>query len=77
MKFFSELADLSRFFFVDLPLNPTLISEHKQLSKIDGKELKNLLLTVRDSLSQSDFTVEDISDRLNALLDQTKQKPVV
>jgi glutamyl/glutaminyl-tRNA synthetase len=77
LKFFAELPDLSRSFFVDLPIDPTLIENHKQLSKFTSNELKSMLQTSRDSLSESDFSTIDISQRLNALLVQTQQKPVV
>jgi glutamyl-tRNA synthetase len=77
MKFFSELPELTRFFFIDLPLNPELISGHKQLSKIEDSELKDLLSKVKESLEQSDFSTEDLTNRLNQLLEQTGQKPVV
>lgn len=75
LKFFKELPDLTRFFFVDLPLNPELISGNKQLKKFDPSELKKLLVQARKSLEQSDFSVSDLTDRLNDLLEKTGQKP--
>lgn len=77
LKYFAELPELTRFFFVDLPVNPELISANKQLKKIEVAELKSLLETAKSSLEQSDFSNEDLTQRLNALLEQTGQKPAV
>lgn len=76
LKFFSELPELSRFFFVDLPLNPELINSHKQLKKYDASTLKDLLTKTAALLESSDFTVDDIQSRLNDLLAQTGEKPM-
>lgn len=77
LKYFSELPELTDFFFVDLPLRPELISDHKQLKKLSSGELRDLLVQARDSLAASDFTVSDLTERLNQLLQQTTQKPAV
>ncbi len=77
LKYFGELPELTRFFFVDLPLNPDLISNHKQLKKFDTARLRELLQSAIESLQQSDFSVPDLTDRLNALLEQTGEKPAV
>lgn len=77
LKYFSELPELTRFFFTDLPVNPKLISGHKQLKKFSSAELKGLLEQARTALAESDFTLDDLTARLNGLLEQTGQKPVV
>lgn len=77
LKFFSELPELSRFFFVDLPVDISLIDENKQLKKFSHSELKELLEQAKSSLEQSDFSVQDLTDRLNQLLETTSQKPGV
>jgi glutamyl-tRNA synthetase len=77
LKYFAELPELTRFFFVDLPINPELISTHKQLKKVYGSQLKQLLEKTKESLQESDFSVRDVTDRLNKLLEQTGQKPAV
>lgn len=77
LKYFSELSDLTAFFFEDLPVKPELIAQHKQLSSLDHVLLKQLLSSTKASLQESDFSVEDITKRLNDLLSATKQKPVV
>jgi glutamyl-tRNA synthetase len=77
LKFFAELPELTNFFFTDLPVDPELISTHKQLKKLDRGELRELLETSRAALDKSDFTQEDLTDRLNKLLEATGQKPAV
>jgi len=77
LKYLSELPELTDFFFQDLPIDPRLISKHKQLSKLSSDELKSLLGSCRDSLADSDFSVGDLEQRLNKLLESLNQKPVV
>ncbi|HUB93535.1 MAG TPA: glutamate--tRNA ligase [Verrucomicrobiae bacterium] len=77
LKFFRELPDLTVFFFKDLPVNMELIDANKQLKKLTHTELKNLLTTTKSSLEKSDFSEQDLTDRLNALLTATDQKPGV
>ncbi len=77
LKYFSELPELTRFFFVDLPINPSLISDHKQLKKLSRQELFDVLEQARASLAESDFSVPELTECLNQLLEQTNQKPAV
>lgn len=77
LKYLAELPELTKFFFVDLPINPELINGNKQLGKLSEDELKELLQTARDSLVESDFSLDDLTERLNKLLEQTGQKPAV
>lgn len=77
LKYFAELPDLTRFFFTDLPVNAELIGGNKQLKKFDAPQLKQWLQQARDSLADSDFSVEDLQNRLNQLLETTGQKPGV
>ncbi len=77
LKHLAELPELTQFFFVDLPVDETLLSEHNQLKKLDKADLKALLEQAHDSLSQSDFSFDDLTERLNKLLETTDQKPAV
>jgi len=77
LKYFAELPDLTEFFFVDLPIDPKLIDEHKQLKKIEKAELKQLLEKARTTLAESNFSASDLTNRLNELLEQTNQKPAI
>lgn len=77
MKYFAELPELTSFFFRDLPLNPELISSHKQLKKLDHETIKNILITTKAELADSDFSVPDLTNRLNALLTLAHSKPAI
>jgi glutamyl-tRNA synthetase len=75
LKFLAEIPSLTRFFFVDLPLDPSLIDNNPKLSAIGKPELKKLLGIALDSLAQSDFSLGDLQSNLNSLLDVTGQPP--
>ena len=77
LKYFAEIPELTIFFFKDLPINPELISGHKQLKKLEKGDIKTLLEVAQAELEQSDFSVQDLTDRLNALLARTDKKPAV
>ncbi len=77
LKYLVELPDLTLFFFKDLPVNLQLIDSHKQLGKLPKSELKRLLEQARTSLEKSDFAIDDLTKRLNTLLEETDQKPVI
>ena len=77
LKYFAEIPGLTNYFFRDLPIDPDLISTHKQLKKFPAAELTTILKQAQTSLAQSDFSAADLQDRLNDLLEQTNQKPAV
>jgi glutamyl-tRNA synthetase len=75
LKYLAEIPELTSFFFSDLPLDPSLITDNKQLSKLSPGDLRALLEQTKASLEQSDFSVDDLTQRLNDLLTVTKSKP--
>lgn len=77
LKYFAELPNLTDFFFEDLPVNPELISGHKQLKKLETDEIKQLLVQAQGVLKENNFSVENLTGTLNDLLEQTGQKPAV
>lgn len=77
LKYFAELSELTLFFFKDLPLDPALISSHKQLKKFQASELHAMLQQARGSIATSEFSADDLTTRLNELLESTGQKPAV
>lgn len=77
LKYFAELPKLTSFFFTDLPVNPELISDNKQLKKLSTDEMKSLLEATRTTITESDFSISDLQKRLNQLLEITRQKPGV
>jgi glutamyl-tRNA synthetase len=77
MKYLGELPELTKFFFEDLPVDMSLSDDNKQIKKFEHQELKQLLEQAKASLEQSDFSTEDITNKLNGLLESTGQKPGV
>ena len=77
LKYFAELPDLTRFFFKDLPVDPKLISDHKQLGKLSVEDVRTYLKSVIAELEQSDFSLSDLTKRLDGLLYLTHSKPAV
>ena len=73
LKYFAELGELSRFFFVDLPLDPNLIANNAKLAALGSAMHKQLLTQTYTELSKSDFSVDDLTRRLNALLESSGQ----
>lgn len=77
LKYLVELPVLTHFFFVDLPVDAGLISNHKQLKKMSASELRRLLEQAKAILADSDFSAEELTRQLNQLLEQTGQPPAV
>lgn len=77
LKFLAELPALTGFFFGDWPFSAELIGSNKQLKKFDKNELIVLLDVAKVRLELSDFSVADLGQKLNDLLDETNQKPAV
>lgn len=75
LKYFAELPEISRFFFIDLPINPELISGNKQLKKLGQSEIKDLLTQARQVIENASFDVDSLTTALNGLLETTGQKP--
>jgi glutamyl-tRNA synthetase len=75
LKYFAELPELTKLFFADLPADLALIDGNKQLKKLSLPELHKLLEQAQASLQASDFSIKDLTDRLNKLLETTNQKP--
>lgn len=81
LKFFGELGELSKFFFMDPPSSAVKELMYnppdKQLSKLDSSNYAPYLKTVEAELSDSDFSEADITSKLNALLEKLETKPGV
>ncbi len=74
------LADLRDFgyFFAKPSENRTLITENKQLKKLEPSEVKHLIADARDKLNTVEqWDAEHIQTALNELLEETGQKPGV
>jgi glutamyl-tRNA synthetase len=75
LKHFSELPQLTDFFFKDLPFDLSLIESNKQLARLGRENQQALLEKATARLTESDFSENDLTERLNKLLKETGQKP--
>jgi glutamyl-tRNA synthetase len=73
-----DLPVISNFFFEEPQIDWNLVSQNKQLSKLDKSEIVTILETALKTLEGSDFdSPEQLQETLNNLLEQTGQKPMV
>ena len=77
LKYLAELPELTSFFFDEPVVDLSLITDNKQLKKIEHSELVRLLKTVAKKLENTTFTADEIQTALNQLLEETGQKPGV
>lgn len=77
LKFYSELPQLTDFFFEDLAVDPSLITTHKQLKKYENQQLHALLQTARNNLGACEWDSDNLQECLNKTIETTGEKPVV
>ena len=77
LKYLAEIKDLTSFFFETPKVNLEFIKNDRKLADIANDQLVDWLTRAKTSLEESDFSLSDISDRLNGLLTETNQKPAV
>ncbi len=75
LKTLKDLPTLSNYFFEEPSVDTTLITDNKQLKKLDIAEAKMLLEQAAQALESSEWTPEAIQETLNHLLETTGQKP--
>ncbi|PID30428.1 glutamate--tRNA ligase [Candidatus Saccharibacteria bacterium] len=78
LKTLAELPVLTRYFFTEPAENRTLITENKQLKKLEPSDIDRLVAAARNKLSGVEqWDAEHIQTALNELLEETGQKPGV
>lgn len=77
LKYLAELPELTKFFFEEPTVDIGLVDNNKQLKKVEKSHLKELLELSKQKISDSNFTAEDLQERLNQLLEETGEKPAV
>lgn len=75
LKTLKDLPVLSGYFFAEPEQDWSLITENKQLKKLDQDEVASILGHAHDALKTSDWNAEAIQQTLNDLLGTTGQKP--
>lgn len=78
LKTLADLPGLTSYFFVEPDEDWPLITDNKQLRKLQRGDMKVLLEAAHDTFAHAaDWTAETIQNTLNALLEETGQKPGV
>lgn len=75
LKTLADLPVLSEYFFSEPRVDLSLITDNKQLKKLESADIQNMLHEAREVLSITAFTPEAIQEALNKLLEITGQKP--
>lgn len=75
LKTLTDIPVLTNYFFEEPTVNWEMISENKQLGKMEKFEIIELIQAARDALAESEFDAESIQNTLNQLLEATGQKP--
>lgn len=75
LKFFAELPDLTRFFFAEPTISNDTFAGNKQLKKLTASERSAMLAKVHETLNESDFSEDDLEERLRGLVEQLQTKP--
>lgn len=80
LKTLTDLPLLTSYFFEEPDPDWNMISDNKQLKKIDFDEISRLLIASRDTFAnmhEASFNPDTIQEALNTLLETTGQKPGV
>lgn len=78
LKTLRDLPALTSYFFEEPSEDLSLITENKQLKKLEPSDISQLVQAAHDALEKvTDWTAENIQSALNELLEQTGQKPGV
>lgn len=75
LKTLADLPMMTSYFFEEPAADTRLITDNKQLKKLEPTEIVSLLTQAREALAASDFSAESIQNTLNQLLEITSQKP--
>lgn len=75
LKTLADLPLLTNYFFEEPTPKWEMLTENKQLKKLQKDEIASLLDATIGALGQSDFAPESLQNTLNQLLETTGQKP--
>lgn len=77
MKLLSDLPSLTKFFFTEPEIDLSLIADDKNLSKMESKDLQNLVKKSIEKLETVNFNEIAVQKALNDLLVETESKPAI
>lgn len=77
LKTLADLPTLTDYFFKEPTPDWSMISDNKYLSNLTKDEIKSLLEISREELENNSFKIQDLTESLNKLLEETGQKPAI
>lgn len=77
LKYLAELPSLTEFFFKDLPIDSSIITDNKSFKDISNAQLQEWLELAMQKLDKTTWEPEPLQAALNVLLEETGQKPRV
>lgn len=77
LKTLKDLPMMTDYFFAEPKADWSLVSDNKQLKKLEKAEIQSLLQAAKTAFEDADFTPEALQEMLNQLLETTGQKPGV
>jgi glutamyl-tRNA synthetase len=75
LKTLKDIPVLTGYFFDEPAVAWEMITENKQLKKLDADRIKNLLSLTKERLSGKEFDADNLQNALNELLEETGEKP--
>jgi len=75
LKTLADLPMMTEYFFTEPRPDWSMISENKQLKKLESSEVKHLLERAAEAFGSTEFTPDALQATLNNLLETTGQKP--
>lgn len=75
LKTLKDIPVLTSYFFEEPSVNWEMISENKQLKKLEASRIKELLTLTKEKVSRTEFSVDALQAMLNELLEATGEKP--
>lgn len=75
LKTLADLPALTSYFFEEPAQDWSLITENKQLKKLEDTRIRTLLKETKNKLHSTDFNADSLQIALNELLEETGEKP--
>lgn len=75
LKTLKDIPVLTSYFFEEPSVNWEMISENKQLKKLEASRIKELLTLTKEKVSRTEFSADALQAMLNELLEATGEKP--
>ncbi len=75
LKTLADMPITTGYFFAEPTPDWRMVSDNKQLKKLEPTQIHHLLTTAHKAFTNSEFTPETLQETLNALLETTGEKP--